>query len=130
MGLPWPSFLNNIRASKLPVYVSGWLEDIHDPHNWAQPFTVGTYASRQRLPDEFKDTYQELVNAGVAASDPAERAAIYDELQRYDYEVAPAIRLAVASGRHYEQRWVDGWYYNPIYPGGGASGYYYAMSLD
>ena len=129
LGLPWPSFLNAIRASRVPVFVSGWLEDIHDPHNWAQPFTVGTYAGRQRFPDDVKERYKALVDAGVAATDPAERAAIYDELQRYDYELAPAVRLAVASGRHYEQRWVDGWFYNPIMPGGGASGYYYAMSL-
>ncbi|NJN43867.1 MAG: ABC transporter substrate-binding protein [Anaerolineae bacterium] len=125
IGLPWPSFLNNIRASRLPVYVSGWLEDIHDPHNWAQPFTVGTYASRQRLPDDIKANYSELVDAGVAATATEDRAAIYLELQEYDYEVAPAIRLAVATGRHYEQRWVGGWYYNPIYP----SNYYYSLSI-
>jgi peptide/nickel transport system substrate-binding protein len=126
IGLPWPSFLSNIRARRLPVYVSGWLEDIHDPHNWAQPFTVGTYASRQAMPDEIKDNFKALVDAGVGASDPADRTAIYEELQEYDYEVAPAIRLAVATTRHYEQRWVNGYYYNPIYPGF----YYYSFSKD
>jgi peptide/nickel transport system substrate-binding protein len=125
IGLPWPSFLNNIRGRRLPVYVSGWLEDLHDPHNWAQPFTVGTYASRQAMPEDIVNNFSELVDAGVAATDDAERDRIYKELQEYDYEVAPAIRLAVATGRHYEQRWVEGWYYNPIYPGT----YYYSLSL-
>jgi peptide/nickel transport system substrate-binding protein len=52
IGLPWPSFLAAIRGSRLPLYISGWQEDIHDPHNWAQPFLVGTYAARQVLPED------------------------------------------------------------------------------
>ena len=62
----------------------------------------------------------------MAATDVSDRAGIYEQLQEYDYEVAPAIRLAVSTLRHYEQRWVDGWYYNPIYP----SNYYYSLSIE
>ncbi len=124
VGLPWPTFLRQIRGGRLPIFVSGWLEDIHDPHNWAQPFTVGTYARRQNMPEELLDKFTELVNAGVSETDPAKRAEIYKKLSELDYEYAPAIRLAVATGRRYEQRWVQGWYYNPIYPGT----YYYALS--
>ena len=115
IGLPWPSFLQAIRESRLPIYISGWQEDIHDPHNWAQPFMVGTYAARQQLPDDMYDEFKELVNAGVAAGTPEERAVIYKELTQKDYDYAIAIRLAVATGRHYEQRWIKGYYYNPIY---------------
>ena len=42
IGLPWPSLLNQIRAKRVPIFISGWIEDLHDPHNWAQPFLVGT----------------------------------------------------------------------------------------
>lgn len=125
LALPWPTFLSNIRASRIPIFVSGWLEDIHDPHNWAQPFTVGTYGARQRLPADISAQFGELVDAGVAASDPDERAAIYEQMTVVDYENAPGIRLAVPTGRHYEQRWVEGWYFNPVYPG---ETYYYALS--
>ena len=69
IGLPWPSFLAGIRGSRLPLYISGWAEDIHDPHNWAQPFLVGTYAARQDLPEEMVAEFQELVSAGVSAAD-------------------------------------------------------------
>jgi len=124
IGLPWPSFLQAIRASRVPIFISGWIEDIHDPHNWAQPFLVGTYASRQKMPADIKDQFQKLVSEGVAESDPAKRAEIYKQLTQLDYEYAPAIRLAVATGRHYEQRWVQGWYYNPIAPA-----FYYAYSI-
>ncbi|RLC90222.1 MAG: hypothetical protein DRI37_02010 [Chloroflexi bacterium] len=122
IGLPWPSFLAAIRGKRLPIYISGWQEDIHDPHNWAQPFLVGTYASRQAMPQWMIDEFQKGVSAGVAASDPAERAKIYQDLTQLDYDYAPAIRLAVATGRHYEPRWVTGWYYNPIY---GADSHYF-----
>ena len=37
IGLPWPTFLRAQRAQTLPVFISGWLEDIHDPHNWTSP---------------------------------------------------------------------------------------------
>jgi len=115
IGLPWPSFLAAQRASKLPIFISGWIEDLHDPHNWAQPFLVGTYASRQMLPQEMYDEFLALVNAGVSETDNAKRAEIYQQATAKDYEYAPAIRLAVATGRHYQQRWVGGYYYNPIY---------------
>ncbi len=124
IGLPWPSFLAAIRAKRMPIFISGWQEDIHDPHNWAQPFLVGTYASRQAMPKEMLDEFKAGVSAGVAASDPAERAKIYKELTQKDYDYAPAIRLAVATGRHYEQRWITGWYYNPIY---GADSRYFTL---
>ncbi len=124
IALPWPTFLRNIRSGKLPIFVSGWLEDIHDPHNWAQPFMIGTYARRQNLPKEMIAEFKKLVDAGVSTVDPAKRAEIYKQLTELDYKYAIAIRGAVPTGRHYEQRWVQGWYYNPIYPGG----YYYAYS--
>jgi peptide/nickel transport system substrate-binding protein len=114
IGLPWPSFLAAIRAQRLPVFVSGWGEDIHDPHNWAQPFLVGTYAARQKMPDWMFDEFNELVIAGVAGATAEERAPYYLEMQLKDYEYAPGIRLAVQTGRTYVQRWVNDWEYNPL----------------
>ena len=64
---------------------------------------------------------QEAVAKAAAAdgeaflADNAKRAEIYQQATAKDYEYAPAIRLAVATGRHYQQRWVGGYYYNPIY---------------
>jgi peptide/nickel transport system substrate-binding protein len=114
IGLPWPSFLAAYRASRLPMAVSGWQEDLHDPHNWAQPFLVGTYASRQVLPEDLLAQFEEKVSAAVAATSDAERAELYKELTQMDYDNALAIRLAVATGRTYMQRWVGEYYFNPI----------------
>ncbi len=124
VGLPWPTFLRNQRARTLPMFVSGWLEDIHDPHNWYVPYLTGTYGRRQSLPQEALDEFQALINAGVSESDPAKRQVIYSELNQKVFDLAPQVILAIPTGRHYEQRWVEGWYYNPIYPGN----YFYALS--
>lgn len=112
IGLPWPTLLSSFRARQLPVAVSGWIEDIHDPHNWVQPYGVGTFAGRQNLPADLKAQFQELINAGVAASDPAERERIYFEFGQLYYDQLPTVILAQSAGVRYEQRWVKGWYYN------------------
>lgn len=125
IGLPWPTLLGSFRAKQLPVAISGWIEDIHDPHNWVQPFTVGTYAGRQNLPDDLKAQFQELVNAGVAAATPAEREAFYFELQKLHHDSAIQITGAQATGVRYEQRWVNGYFYNPAL----FDNYFYAFSL-
>ncbi len=116
-GLPWPTFLKNQRASKLPIFFSGWLEDIHDPHNWVVPFTVGTYGGRQKMPQEIKDQFQEIINRGVAETDPDKRAEIYKEFNALYYDVASSIPLYVPTSNRYQQRWVNGYFYNPIFSG-------------
>jgi ABC-type transport system substrate-binding protein len=115
IGLPWPSFLENYRNSRIPVNISGWQEDLHDPHNWAQPFLVGTYASRQNLPDDLLAELKAGVTAGVSATSDEARAEAYHELNKIDYEQAIAIRLVVPTGRAWMQKWVEGYYYNPIH---------------
>jgi peptide/nickel transport system substrate-binding protein len=125
LGLPWPTMLRSFRAGQLPLVASGWIEDIHDPHNWAQPFTVGTYAGRQNLDPDLKAQFQELVTAGVMAADPAEREQIYFELQQLFYDEAIQVTLSQQADARYEQRWVQDWYYNPIL----FAGYFYAYDL-
>lgn len=126
VGLPWAAFLRAQRAQTLPLFISGWQEDIHDPHNWYIPYLTGTYGRRQAMPKEYMDEFQKIMNAGVSETDPAKRATIYAELNQKVYDLAPSIILAIATGRHYEQRWVNGWFYNPIFPGF----YYYPMSKN
>jgi peptide/nickel transport system substrate-binding protein len=126
IGLPWPTMLRNFRAGQLPLVASGWIEDIHDPHNWAQPFTVGTYAGRQNLPDDLKAQFQDLVTAGVMASDPAEREQIYFELQELFHEQAIQVTLSQATNVRYEQRWMNDWFYRV----GQFGAYFYAYGLE
>jgi peptide/nickel transport system substrate-binding protein len=126
IGLPWANFLRNQREARLPLFASGWIEDIHDPHNWVQPFLVGTFANRMGIPDEVKAEFQSLIDAAVVSTDPAERQAIYEQITQMDYDQVIGIRLVLASSRRYEQRWVKGYYYNAAY----SSTYYYAFSKE
>jgi peptide/nickel transport system substrate-binding protein len=127
-GLPWPAFLDAQRAMKLTMFISGWQEDIPDPHNWLVPYASagGTYSGRQSLPKDLLDQFQPLIDQGVHESDPAKRDAIYKQFNKLYFDNIPTFLLASGLSRHYEQRWVHGYYYNPLY----GSFYFYAMSKD
>jgi len=103
--------LRQFRAAQLPVVASGWIEDIHDPHNWVQPFTYGTYGGRQGLPADIIAKYQELAGAAVRESDPAKREQMYFDIQKEFHNDVISVTLAQATGPRFEQRWLNGYYY-------------------
>ncbi len=123
--LPWASYLASFRAAQLPIAVSGWSEDYHDPHNWAQPFLIGTYTVRANMPKEFTDIFRPLVEQAVSEPDEAVRADLYHQLAALRYEYVPEVNLAQAGSRTYLQRWVGDYIYNPV----GSDYYYYNWSL-
>jgi peptide/nickel transport system substrate-binding protein len=123
-GLPWPAFLQAQRAKKLVVFFVGWIEDIHDTHNWIIPYGVVTYASRQNMPAEMKAKFRDIANRAVVETDMEKRANIYHEANQLFYDEAPQVFLFVPWGRRYYQRWVNGWIPNPIF----SDVYFYGMS--
>ncbi|HSO13846.1 MAG TPA: ABC transporter substrate-binding protein, partial [Anaerolineales bacterium] len=123
VGLPWPTFLRTIRNRQAPYFVSGWVEDIHDPHNWYVPYLTGTYALHQSLPDDLRNQFKDLINQGVMETDTTARQAVYEQLNQIFYDQAPTILLAVTTSHGFEQRWVRGTVLNPIHPGH----YFYPM---
>jgi hypothetical protein len=134
-------------ASELPIFFMGWSADSTDPHNFVFEFmqSSGTYPQYQRYsnarvdqlvesgidtPDDSapyqgeldKATYDELKVAfnnwpNIPPDTRWPRRSIYYELQAIYYEDTPSIPLVQQFGRHYEQAWMRGWYYNPLYPG-------------
>lgn len=123
---PWPVFLKDQTDSRLPLFMLGWLEDFHDPHDWVTPFLAsgGTYGGTQHFPKDLQTQIDQLVTQGVQTSDPQARAKIYQQLQNLAYQNALDIFVEQPQNRHYEQLWVQGWYYNPTYPGI----YFYSLS--
>jgi peptide/nickel transport system substrate-binding protein len=111
---------------RLPLFTGSWIEDIHDPHNWVVPYTLVHFGSQLNLPPDLTGRFQDIINRGVAEQDPARRDAIYREFNTLFYEQAPALLLYQSHGRRYQQRWVRGWYSNPLYPGL----YFYALSKE
>ncbi|GAB4547571.1 MAG: ABC transporter substrate-binding protein [Anaerolineales bacterium] len=124
LGLPWPAYLRSQRAKQIPLMTGGWLEDIHDPHNWYQPYTTGTYGGRQSLPAEVKDQFGAILARGVSELDPAKRAEIYKEANQLYYDLAVGVPLDVVTSHGFSQRWVEGVILNPIFPGN----FYYTIS--
>ena len=126
LGLPWPSYLQAQRDGRLPIMTAGWLEDIHDPHNWYQPYTTGAYGARQRLPDDIKAQFKELLDQGVGETDPEARHEIYTQMNQLYYDLVPGTPIVLATSHGFEQRWVKGRILNPIYPGE----YFYTISKE
>lgn len=125
-GLPWPTYLREFRAMKLPISTSGWVQDIDDPHNWVQPYAIGTFANRQNLPDEIRAPMAALIDEGVLETDTAKRHEIYKQFNQLYYDNIPTILLFIANPRRYQQRWVSGYFANR----GSFGDYWYYMSKE
>jgi len=113
-GVPFPVYLSDQQAGILPVFNASWQEDIHDPHNWYAPFLTGSFGRNMNLPDDLTRQLQDLVNQGVAEKVPSRRAEIYNRLNQLVYDQVLLIMGPVQSERNYTQRWVQGFYRNPI----------------
>jgi len=123
---PWPTYLDNYRARRLPLFIIGWLADFPDPHNFVHPYmhSQGAFAVRQRI-TQIAD-YDDLIMEAAVETDPERRRELYYELQRRAYEDAIDIFLVDGLGRHWERTWVNGWLYNPMWPGTN----FYLLSKD
>ncbi|MBW6474196.1 MAG: hypothetical protein K0B14_13805 [Anaerolineaceae bacterium] len=117
LGLPWPAYLTAQRAYKIPIMTGGWLEDIHDAHNWYQPYTTGTYGNRQQLPDDLKAQFKALLDEGVALIDPDARHEVYKEFNQLYFDQAVGVPVVLATSHAYMQKWVEGRVLNPIFSG-------------
>jgi peptide/nickel transport system substrate-binding protein len=126
LGIPWASYLRSQRAGQIPIMTAGWLEDIHDPHNWLQPYTLGTYAGRANLPADLKNQFADILNKGVAETDPVKRGEIYKDANQLYYDQVVGVPVVLATGHGFRQRWVEGEVLNPIFPGF----HYYEMYKD
>ncbi len=117
LGLPWPSYLAAQRAHKIPIMTAGWLEDIHDAHNWYQPYTTGTYGARQNMPEDLKSQFKTFLDEGVGLVDPDARHEVYKQFNQLYYDEVPGFPLVLVTSHGYEQKWVEGRVMNPIFSG-------------
>jgi len=124
---PFPAFLEETTNGTLALFMLGWQQDFSDPHNWVQPYMskAGAYASAQNFPEELQTQIDDLIVKAVSSTDETERETLYKQLQNIAYENALDIFLTQPQGRHYEQSWLKGWYFNP---GFGANTYFYPLS--
>jgi peptide/nickel transport system substrate-binding protein len=126
IGVSPSSFLPDMRGNLVPIFINGWIEDIHDPHNWAAPYTTGIFAGMTNIPEATREEFGALVSEGVSATDPAAREAAYFALQELYYEEIPAVILFQRADFHIEPRYVKGYQYRI----GMVSVPYYYLSID
>ncbi|NLK07423.1 MAG: ABC transporter substrate-binding protein [Firmicutes bacterium] len=119
VGLEWATVLDKLRSASLPVFVLGWLADFPDPHNFTVPFmhSSGTFAGYcgQGLIDLAKEEFDELIDAGIKATDPAEREAIYYDLQERYVDLAISLPFIEATTHRVMRDWVQNFIYTPAY---------------
>jgi peptide/nickel transport system substrate-binding protein len=130
---PWPAFLKEMTEGRLGLYMVGWIEDFHDPHDWVTPYqgSNGAWSGTQHFPKDLQAKFDDQITKAAQATDNAERVKMYKELQNEAYENAIDIFLEQPQNRRYQQLWVKGWYYNPTYFGGlGTGAYIYALSKE
>ncbi len=128
-AVEWPTFLDNYKSSKLPIFVMGWNADYPDPHNFAFPLlhSKGDYPTTQK----FKNPeFDRLVEEANAETNIAKRKTIYAKLQDLAYEEVPQLYIIDAVRYRTQRDWVKGWFHNPIFPDSPYGSYFYSISKD
>ncbi len=116
LGLTGPAFESDLRARFMPLFMTGWIADYPDPHNFVVPY-MHTYGDFTRFQHYSNSTVDALIEQGITTPDGPARQAIYETLQLMYFQDCPSVCLAQALKRHWERDWVQGWYHNPLYPG-------------
>jgi peptide/nickel transport system substrate-binding protein len=128
VALPAPVWLNHRNAGQLPIYVDGWFEDFHDPHNWVHAFlhSQGAWSYVIHMPEEVAAEYDALIERAASLVTVEERRPLYEQLQLKAQEDAVAIWLFQPTSYQHLQTWIKGFYYNPALP----FDYVYAFSKE
>jgi peptide/nickel transport system substrate-binding protein len=126
ISMAWPAYLDARAKGRLPVNVTGWLEDFHDSWDWIHPYMScnGDFSGQQGIDPKICGAWDELMVKALTSTDPAESAKIYTQLQKEANDQAIDIFIDQATVREYDQMWVQGWYYMPLF----TTPYWAAMS--
>jgi peptide/nickel transport system substrate-binding protein len=117
ISMAWPAFLADRAKGRLPAFVSGWLEDFHDSWDWVHPYMSagGDWSAHQGFSTDLTGAWDKSMAESVTATDPAKAAAAYTQLQKEAMDNAIDIFVVQPQIRWYNQLWVQGYYYRPLY---------------
>jgi peptide/nickel transport system substrate-binding protein len=109
-------YLDTLRGRGLPAFFLGWAPDYADPDDYISPFihSSGTYAKRCSI---VNDTLTAMCEAAASELDEDVRAEMYYDISMAVYDNCYYIWTAQATNFHVERTWVNGYYFNPMYPG-------------
>jgi ABC-type transport system substrate-binding protein len=102
--------------SQFPTFLSGYLADYSGLQDFMFPYmdSAGNYAM---LTGYSNPTVDALLSQTAYTNNPAVLTADYGELEQIYYNDVPSVTLFVPVGTGFQRDWVQGHYYNPIYPG-------------
>jgi peptide/nickel transport system substrate-binding protein len=115
-ALDWPVYLDTLRAKGLAAFFLGWAPDYADPDDYINPFIhgSGTYAKRCGIENA---TLTAMCEEAASELNETQRALDYYNISMAVYDNCYYIWTAQATNFHVEQVWVNGYYFNPMYPG-------------
>jgi peptide/nickel transport system substrate-binding protein len=112
-NVEWKDYLVQYRSFQYPIFITGWVADYADPHNFMYSFmhSRGAYGRFLAYKNEEVDR---LCEAGIATVDPAKRQQIYDRLQYLWYQDAVGIPLYQQIDVRAYRDYVHGYVPNPM----------------
>ena len=114
-NVEWKDYVVQYRSFMFPIFITGWVADYADPHNFMYPFmhSRGVYARYMAYENPVVDR---LLADGISTSDPAKRAFAYGDLQELWYRDALGIPLYQQINMRAYRNWVRGYVPNAMLP--------------
>ena len=112
-NVEWKDYLIQYRSYMYPIFITGWVADYADPHNFLSTFmhSQGNYGRYMAYRNAEVDR---LCDRGITTVDPAERDKIYTRLQHLWYEDAIGIPLYQQINLRAYRDWVHGYVPNAM----------------
>ena len=112
-NVEWKDYLIQYRSYMYPIFITGWVADYADPHNFLSTFmhSQGNYGKYMAYRNAEVDR---LCDAGIATVDPQQREKIYTRLQHLWYEDAVGIPLYQQINLRAYRDWVHGYVPNAM----------------
>jgi len=129
VGLDWPVYLDAMYAGGLAIYDVGWLADFADPDNFCRPYqystgafvvyqgALNTTAGGDRTLPSDQEFIDAEIDAAIVETNATLRGEMYWDLQERYWNDCISFPLIQPVGRRFARDWVQGWYYNSLYPG-------------
>ena len=114
--IDWADYITAEAYGGLSMFIAGWVADFPDAHDFAIPFyhTGGAFARCQGYSNATMDS---LIDTAITVPAGPQRLALYSQVEQLAVDDCPSVPILSPLGRLFEYDWVQGWYYNPIYPG-------------
>lgn len=124
VGIDWVDYLYQLRNRQLPIYFLGWAPDFADPHNYVLPFIRSdrTYSYRIGLENSTGElgapwdtsTVDGWIDAASLSQNPAERVALYEQIQEAIVDQCAYIWCYQGVEFHIERHELNGYVFNPM----------------